>query len=340
MKRNVLIVDDDRILRRLIQKKFMAQADHFTTLLAEDGTVAVEMLKQSPVSLVVTDLNMPKMDGFALLAHLSANYPDIPVIILTAFGNPESKKKLLKRGAAGFVEKPFVVEKLAEKVLAALAKEREGGTLQTVPLEMFIQLVEMEQKTCTLRVVNKTSGQIGVLFISQGQLMDARISDRRGLEVALEVLGWDQVSLSIEDTCVVTEKKIPGELQAILFDAMRQKDEGSASAGDFVEPGAPPQEEPAPQPPSKASLKERVKAIAAENSGITPLAVDDNWKAFVSNVQNLGEAADAGVLKSCYLNFGKNRRVVIIQDSPPVVLRFSEEAPRDLIRRLLYEWRQ
>ena len=340
MKRNVLIVDDDRILRRLIQKKFMAQAEHFTTLLAEDGAVAVEMLKEHPVSLVVTDLNMPQMDGFALLAHLSANYPDIPVIILTAFGTPESKKNLLKRGAAGFVEKPFIIENLAKKVLAALAKEHEGGTLQTVPLEMFIQLVEMEQKTCTLRVVNKSSGQIGVLFISQGQLMDARISDRRGLAVALEVLGWDQVSLSIEDTCVVTEKKIPGELQAILFDAMRQKDEDSASADEFVEPGAPTPEAPAPQPPPKASLKERVTAIAAENPGITPLAADDNWKAFVSNIKHLGEAVDAGTLKSCYLNFGKNRRVVLVDETPPVVLRFSEESPHDLIRRLLYEWRQ
>ncbi len=340
MKRNVLIVDDDRILRRLIQKKFMAQAEHFTTLLAEDGAEAVKVLKENPVSLVVTDLNMPRMDGFALLAHLSANYPDIPVIILTAFGTPESKKKLLQRGAAGFIEKPFVVEDLAKKVLAALAKEREGGTLQTVPLEMFIQLVEMEQKTCTLRVVNKSSKQIGVLFISQGQLMDARISDRRGLKVALEVLGWDQVSLSIEDTCVVAEKKIPGELQAILFDAMRQKDEGNASADEFVEPGAPPATASAPEPPPTASVKERVSAIAAENPGITPVAVDDNWKAFVGNIQQLGGAVDAGTFKSCYLNFGKNRRVVLVDDTPPVVLRFSEDSPQDLIRRLLYEWRQ
>ena len=238
MIRNVLIVDDDRILRRLIQKKFEEHADRFTTLLAEDGKAAVKVLKETPVSLVVTDLHMPEMDGLALLAYLSAKYPDIPVIVFTAFGTPQSKKKALERGAAGFIEKPFVVEDLAKKVFAALAKESEGGSLQTVPLEMFIQLIEMEQKTCTLRVVNKANHQTGVLFISKGQLMDARISDLHGLEVAYEILGWDKISLTIEDTCVITEKKIPGELQTILFDAMRRKDEFGASADDFAETGA------------------------------------------------------------------------------------------------------
>lgn len=348
MNRNVLIVDDDRILRRLIQKKFGAYTEKFKTLLAEDGKAAVKVLKETPVSLVVTDLHMPEMDGLALLAHLSAKYPDIPVIVLTAFGTPQSKKKVLERGAAGFIEKPFIVEDLATKVLAALAKETEGGTLQTVPLEMFIQLVEMEQKTCTLRVVNKVNHQTGVLFFSKGQLMDARISDLHGLEVAYEILGWDQISLSIEDTCVITEKKIAGELQAILFDAMRRKDESTASADDFTEGGAPADKSPvnvaAPQKPgtptSPASMRERIEAIVADTRGTTALSVDDNWKSFIGNIRDLGDAVGAGELKSCYLNFGSNRRVVIIQDAQPVVLRFAEDCSKDLIRRLLYEWRQ
>ncbi|MFH1984485.1 MAG: response regulator [Pseudomonadota bacterium] len=348
MKRNVLIVDDDRILRRLIQKKFEAHSEHFSTLLAEDGTAAVRVLKENSVSLVVTDLQMPEMDGFALLAYLSAKYPDIPVIVLTAFATPQSQKKVLERGAAGFMVKPFVVEDLAKKILAALAKEREGGILQTVSLEMYIQLVEMEQKTCTLRVINKDNNQPGVLFFKQGQLMDARISDLHGLEVAHEILGWDKVSLSIEDTCVISEKLIPGELQAILFDAMRQKDESSATPDDFMEPEVPsmtvsttpekPQMATSPNRPSV--LQNRIAAIVADTPCIKPMDMDDSWKSFLGSIQNLGDAVGAGDLKSCYLNFGNNRRVVLIGDTPPAVLRFSEECPRDVIRQLLYEWRQ
>lgn len=337
MKRNVLIVDDDRILRRLIQKKFEAHDAQFNTLLAEDGAAAVKMLREQPVSLVVTDLQMPKMDGFALLAHLSEKFPDIPVIVLTAFGTPQSKKKVLERGAAGFMNKPFVVEDLAEKVLSALAKESEGGMLQTVPVEMFIQLVEMEAKTCTLRVVNKAISQTGVLFFKEGQLMDARISDLHGLEVAYEILGWEQVSLTIEDTCVVSEKKIPGELQAILFDAMRKKDETDASADDFVEPGEAPPTIDASSPPS--TMKDRVDAIVAEETCVSVMTVDNKWVTFIDSLNNLGAAVGAGDLKSCYLNFGNNRGVVVVNDSPLTALRFSAECPRELIRRLLYGWR-
>lgn len=349
MNRNVLIVDDDRILRRLILKKFEMHAEHFSTLVAENGVAAVTVLKENPVSLVVTDLQMPEMDGFALLAYLSAKYPDIRVIVLTAFATPQSQKKVLERGASGFMEKPFVVEDLAKKILDALAKEREGGTLQSVSLEMYIQLVEMEQKTCTLRVVNKTNNQTGVLFFSRGQLMDARISDLHGLEVAYEILGWDQVSLSIEDTCVIGEKLIPGELQAILFDAVRQKDETDATAEDFVEPGAPTAETTSPLPEASqmttarqqpSNLENRIATIIANEPCIKPMAVDGNWEPFIDNIRDIGSAVDAGDLKSCYLNFGDNRQVVFIEDTPPVALRFSEECPKDVIRRLLYDWRQ
>jgi CheY-like chemotaxis protein len=52
------------------------------------GKEAVQILDATGVDLVVTDLRMPKMDGFELLAHMSGNYPDIPVIVMTAYGTP------------------------------------------------------------------------------------------------------------------------------------------------------------------------------------------------------------------------------------------------------------
>ena len=146
MVKRILLVDDDRILLRLAQEKFKRYQNIFTIVTAENGLEAVDKLKQEVISLVVTDLQMPQMDGFALLAHLSENYPDIPVIILTAYGSQTSRKAALEGGAAGFMEKPFVVEKLAAKIIDALQRESEGGILQTIPLDMFLQLIEMEQK--------------------------------------------------------------------------------------------------------------------------------------------------------------------------------------------------
>ena len=229
MIRKVLVVDNNRALRKLIQNKCGKFKDKFTTLLAGDGLEAVEHLKNNTVSLVVTDLTMPNMDGFALIAHLTRTYPDIPVIILTADSPDPSKIDALKAEAMEYIEKPFVVEELVEKIMTILEKESDGGVLQTFSMEMFVQLIEMEAKTCTIRVENKSSGKIGVLFFNNGELLDARIDEQHGETVAHDIFAWDKVTFYIQDTCKLKEKRIDKGLQSILLDAMRQKDEADDS---------------------------------------------------------------------------------------------------------------
>lgn len=204
-------------------------------------------MRDNHVSIVVTDMQMPNMDGFVLLAELSKKYPDIAVIVLTAYSTPSSKKRAMATGASVYIEKPFAVEDLADRILNILAKEAEGGTLKTIPLEMFIQLIEMEQKTCTLRVLNKITERQGVLFFKKGDLMEARLDRIRGNTAAYEIIAWDSVTISIQNECTLTEKKIEGQLQAILFNAMRIKDEATGTPEDFEE---------------KPSVRDNVKGIS------------------------------------------------------------------------------
>jgi len=94
---------------------------------------------------------------------------------------------------------------------------------------MFVQLIEMEAKTCTIRVENKSSGKIGVLFFNKGELLDARIDEQHGETVAHDIFAWDKVTFYIQDACKLKEKRIDKGLQSILLDAMRQKDEAADS---------------------------------------------------------------------------------------------------------------
>lgn len=230
MKQTVLIVDDDRVFRHVIRKKLEKYGQQFAAMTAEDGLDAVDKLKKNAVSLVVTDLQMPKMDGFALLAHLTVKYPDIPVIILTAHSTPESQRKSIESGVAGYIEKPVNADLLAEKILSALEKQSEGGMLQSISLEMFTQLVEMEAKTCTIRIAEKQAGKKGVLFFREGDLLDARTTGKQGTEAAYEIFSWDRVTLLIQDDCPVESKRITADLQAVLMDALRLKDESADAA--------------------------------------------------------------------------------------------------------------
>jgi CheY-like chemotaxis protein len=342
MHKKVLIVDDDRILLSLTEKKLKKHEKNFTVLTAEDGLQAVSILKENHISLVATDLHMPHMDGFALLAHLSENYPDIPVIILTAYGSPTSKRNALEGGAAEYLEKPFVMEELTQKIITRLEKESEGGILQTVTLEMFLQLVEMEQKTCTIRVMNKTSGLKGVLFFKNGELFEARLQDTKGLQSAYQILSWNKVALSIQDTCPVNSKQITENLQAILMDAMRLKDE-AAETGNATAESLPPHYESMKNPELSQSrevspaaiIRNRLDKLGDEKKWLKEIFHDDSWDNLTSEAIALGKVFKAGVLKSCYFNTGESTDYIILPADKTIVISVGAQCPHDNILQVL-----
>lgn len=225
MIRNVLIVDDDRDLLLMSKEGLAPYAAAFSVLTAGDGQQALEILQKKPVSLVLTDLKMPRMDGFGLLAYVVEHCPDIPVLVMTAFGTPALEQKAGTNGAMEYIQKPFALKDVARKIMAALRRESDGGTLRGFTLGTFVQLVEAEQKTCTIRAYHRYSAQKGVLFFRDGELLDARINGVTGIDAAYAILSWDDVSLSIENHCAKQNKEIDADLQAILLEAMRQKDE-------------------------------------------------------------------------------------------------------------------
>ena len=347
MVKNILIVDDDHIWVRAIKKQFSIYADTFTTLTAGNGVEAVRMLKANSISLVVTDLQMPEMDGFSLMAHLSATYPDIPVIIMTAYSTPLSKKTLVESGAAGYIEKPFILKDLAEKIISALKKQSEGGTLQSVPLEMFIQLIEMEQKTCTIRVTSKTYGQLGVLFFKEGKLMDARVGDQQGVSAAYRIFGWEKVSFSIQDECPLKKKRIAGGLQAILFEAMRMKDEAGAAESDFTEEasaitskpsglndtsaGNDLRDKPPEITPPIDRVKEKYHSVVPGARGLEDVYPDASWQSFCRLAARLGAPFEAGDLKLVSAGYGGRVSLIVVPGKVPVVVAVNDACPKDQV---------
>jgi CheY-like chemotaxis protein len=225
MIKNVLLVDDDTEMLHALKEGFKKYQESFALVLAEDGLQALERLKRNLVSLVVTDLKMPHMDGFELLAHIMVHYPDIPVIIITGYSTPEMEQLAREGGAVGYIAKPFLIENLARQILTTLRKESEGGTLHNVSSGMFLQLIEMEQKTCTIRLEDKSSRKKGILFFHEGELFDARVNNMQGQTAAHEIFSWDAVNLSIQNGCALKENKIQSDLQPLILESMRRKDE-------------------------------------------------------------------------------------------------------------------
>ncbi len=234
MLKKVLVVDDDREMLRTLKNALEKYNGTFSMLTAQDGVIAADLLKQHQVFLVVTELEIPRMDGIALLNLLWDDYPDVPAIIITGSSTSEKKKLAQEKGVEGYFEKPFIVEDLARKINATLKKQTDGGILHGVGPGTFLQIAEMEQKTCTIRLTDDKSGIQGVLFFKEGELIDARTGALRGREAAYKVLGLEQATIAIQESCSLKENKIQADHRALLIEAMRLKDEEESAREEAV----------------------------------------------------------------------------------------------------------
>jgi CheY-like chemotaxis protein len=337
--KKVLIVDDDQEMLLSLEEGLSKYDETFSILTAEDGLGAVEELKDSTISLVVTDLKMPKMDGFSLLSHIMEHYPEIPVIIITGYSTSDMERLARKGGAIGYIAKPFMIDDLAKRIVTTLRREADGGTLHSVSSGIFLQLMEMEEKTCTVRLIEKSSGKQGILFFLEGQLLDARCDSLRGEAAAYEIFSWDDVSLSIQNACPQQEKRIHRDLQAILLDAMRLKDE-LRRLGKGVTPG---KKEPTSKKEKIEKTKpvERVKQLlkkeGGEGYGVEDVYEDNSWESFVKGIKRLGAAFQAGAFRVAYIDRGESRDFILLPGESVTVIAVNPKCARDRIMEALSE---
>lgn len=335
MIHNILVVDDNQPFLSLISKIFDKYKDKYSIHTSIDGKTALELLRSNSYSLVISDLQMPNMDGYALLDKIRNQFPDIPVIIITAFDKPKTESVVKKTGAYAYFTKPLVVDNLISSIETIVTKETEGGKLHNASLEMFIQLIEMEAKTCTIRVCDENSQKKGVLFFSDGELYNARIGNTLGKNAAYTIFSWDKVTLSIENSCLVNKRFIQDELQAILLDAMRMKDEIGKTEDDFNESESEQAESEKSSEPASNNTKnnsetliqweekeqspeERAKnklsSVLDVDKDLKSLSINPSWDSFTSQAASFGTFFGGGDLKAAYFDKNGSDNIIIVSN--------------------------
>ena len=116
---DVLIVDDSAAIRKILQR-MLGQAGLILGKILEagDGMEALEKLKNQSVHLILSDINMPNMDGIQLLGALKSNpnFKHVPVIMITTEGGEAKVMEAVQLGASGYVRKPFTADQIKEKL--------------------------------------------------------------------------------------------------------------------------------------------------------------------------------------------------------------------------------
>ncbi len=125
---SVLVVDDERSMRDFL--KILLEKEGHKVATAVNGERALEILESQPVEVVVSDIRMPGISGIELLETIKSDFPDLPVIMITAFASPDDAVLAMKNGAFDYISKPFNVDEIKSVIESATSKSLQTGKPQ------------------------------------------------------------------------------------------------------------------------------------------------------------------------------------------------------------------
>lgn len=247
--KTVLVVDDEPTVLFALSEGLGDKKKGLKVATASNGQEAVALLESERVDLVLTDLRMPDMDGFELLTYIRRNYANLPVIIMTALGSSETDRRLGADSGFEILTKPFNVPALKQRISEMLA-QRFKGRVENITLASFLQLLEMERKTCTLSITSL--GRKGRLHFKSGKLTGAATGELEGQAAALEIVTWENADIEISDGIPPGEPTIDTTLRFLLMEGMRLKDEREGGVAPPDVDLEPDEVLPTPAPPVRA----------------------------------------------------------------------------------------
>lgn len=126
MAKHILVVDDEEILRTMIRD--VLRVEGYNVEMVGSGEAALEHMAMHPVDMVITDNNMPGIQGLELLADVRSRDPKLPVIIMTAYGSIDVSMRAHELGASGYLLKPFDdIEVIVQEVKRVFSRVEKMG---------------------------------------------------------------------------------------------------------------------------------------------------------------------------------------------------------------------
>ncbi len=219
--KTVVIIENEAVELKALVGLFEQWQKEINILTAGEERAAIAIMSQQQVDLVICDLTLPRgndLDDFSLLTH---TFPYIPCIALSA-GNGLPPEEALKRGASHCLEKPVDSSNLLFYA-GELLESATSGTVRGIPIHSFLQMLESEEKTCTLQVDRQNES--GLLYVKNGVLIGAETKNLVGEEAAHLLLSWQETVVRIRYFNGQRKRQIHKPLISLIMEAFRLKGE-------------------------------------------------------------------------------------------------------------------
>jgi CheY-like chemotaxis protein len=222
--RRILLVDDEEALAWSLSSRLQKARPQDRIETAYDGESALPRVAAEPLDVLIADIRMPGMSGIDLVLAARGLYPELPVVVMTAF-KPADMTKLEQGPFTRFLEKPFEFPALLALVEAALNPQPVGfsGAISVQTLPDIVQLYVLSSATGMLRVRNRAGD--GLLYFAQGAILHAATSRNVGDEAFYEIMMWSGGEFSMQVGLQTPERTVKSNWQELLMESVRRIDE-------------------------------------------------------------------------------------------------------------------
>ena len=171
MIQTILIIEDDQDLREFLVDLLLDNG--YSVKTAEDGVEGLRSLKKSQPDLILLDLNLPNVKGETVAVEVKRDYPDIPIIILTAKATTPEVVAGLNLGADDYVTKPFETDELLARIKARLRSSNHAGqdVLQVADLKLNTQTIELTRGGKVLKLTPQEYKLLEYLMRNPGRVL-------------------------------------------------------------------------------------------------------------------------------------------------------------------------
>ena len=269
----VLVLDDEQDLLELYREILSRLPSKPQIHTANSGARALALLESEPFTLMLTDLNMPGMDGFQVLTIARRKYPSLRTVVMTAVADDQFRARAYAMGIDLFVLKPKSsqeIDMFIECIDSLLNREQLGGFrgVQSKSLVDIIQLECLSQTSCVLKITN---GPVEAkIWILNGDLIDAVVGDAVGEDAFKKILTWKTGNFENLPADPERTRTIFNSYQGLLLDSAQSIDEAEGAGG---VPAAPLAD-------GSAAPASRLSGIASSNGVefVLTVATDDSKK--------------------------------------------------------------
>lgn len=223
-RHRVLIVDDeDGIVLAL--HRFLYQDNHrYDVLLAKNAEIGRQILRETPIDVLVSDVHLPGMSGMDLVCWAAVETPDTRAIVMTAFDVATIRDKAHAVGCLKLLRKPFDLHELRAAITQAMERpDSLLGSLSELSAVDVIQMLCLGRKTTALRIARGQSS--GVILIQNGDIVHAVWNNIVGEEAVHEMIAVEDGVFNMAPFPPDFERTITGDYQHILMEGVRKLDE-------------------------------------------------------------------------------------------------------------------